>query len=275
MLNRVAIFAVTTYATYVTFFPLALRLRSALQRTLERHTRSPEVNTAVVQGTVVGVAAVAHVADDERSVLDRRDRQALEAQVVSLAALLTQALGLAQQAAQAAQQEIARATAALAQSAELATEATEAKEQAAGWVTALADLTVQATQAKELAAAQVSALEAQLETAQRALEVMNRAQRGVDRLGLYMPPPPPGLVPTPGWSRCVAALKAVDAGYAKWAGREQKTLLISNYDDLLPARQTVDCKHRVNGAIGAYLRPNPNNPNPSPTPTPAPPQPQP
>ena len=135
-------------------------------------------------------------------------------------------------------------------------------------MTALADLTVQATQAKELAAAQVSALEAQLETAQRALEVMNRAQRGVDRLGLYMPPPPPGLVPTPGWSRCVAALKAVDAGYAKWAGREQKTLLISNYDDLLPARQTVDCKHRVNGAIGAYLRPNPNNPNPSPTPTP-------
>ena len=125
-----------------------------------------------------------------------------------------------------------------------------------------------AAQEQELAAAQVSALEAQLETAQGALQVMNRAQRGVDRLGLYMPPPPPGLVPTPGWSRCVAALEAVDAGYAKWAGREQKTLLISNYDDRLPARQTDDCKHRVNGAIGAYLRPNPNNPNPNPTPTP-------
>jgi hypothetical protein len=58
----------------------------------------------------------------------------------------------------------------------------------------------------------VVVLEEQLETAQRALGVMNRAQRGVDRLGLTVPSRPPGLVPTPGWSRCVAALEAVDAG---------------------------------------------------------------
>ena len=102
--------------------------------------------------------------------------------------------------------------------------------------------------------AQVAALEEQLETAQRALEVMNRAQRGVDRLGLTVPPRPPGLVPNSGWSRCVAALEAVDAGYAKWAGREHKTLLISNYDDLQPAQTTVECKRSVNGAIGAHLR---------------------
>ena len=68
---------------------------------------------------------------------------------------------------------------------------------------------------------------------------MNRAQRGVDRLGLTVPPRPPGLVPNSGWSRCVAALEAVDAGYAKWAGREHKTLLISNYDDLQPAQVTL------------------------------------
>ena len=95
-------------------------------------------------------------------------------------------------------------------------------------------------------------LEAQLESSQRALEVMNRAQRGVARLGLDVPPRPAGLVPTEGWRRCVAALEAVDAGYSKWAGREHKTLLISNYDDQSPAEEAS--KRRVNELITSHLR---------------------
>lgn len=97
---------------------------------------------------------------------------------------------------------------------EVAAKATEAAE------TSAQALELLAAQAAALAAAQAAAkaeeLEAQLETAQSALEAMNRAQRGVGRLGLAVPPPPDGLVPTAGWTRCVAAMQAVDAGYAKW-----------------------------------------------------------
>ena len=107
--------------------------------------------------------------------------------------------------------ELARVHAARQEVAAKVTEAVETSAQALALLAAQA-----AAQAAALAAAQAEELEAQLETAQSALEAMNRAQRCVGRLGLAVPPPPGGLVPTAGWTRCVAAMEAVDAGYAKW-----------------------------------------------------------
>ena len=94
------------------------------------------------------------------------------------------------------------------------------------------------------------AYETDLATAQKALDVMNRAQRGVDNLGLSVPAPSLHLAPSHGWTRCTEALAAVDAGYARWAGRPQKTLLISNYEERPGAAST---KRHINELIASHL----------------------
>ena len=208
-----------------------------VQSTQAKELAAAQLATAHSQATEMATAL--GTSHELATALLRAQLETAQSQVLELATAQSQVAKQAEQAAKQAEQ--------FGQAAQLATALAEREERVAARAA-----TVEARAASQ--EAHVSALEAQLETAQRALGVMNRAQRGVDRLGLSVPQPPPGLVPTPGWSRCVAALEAVDAGYAKWAGKEQKTLLISNYDDLQPAAQTVECKRRVNGAIGAHLR---------------------
>ena len=79
----------------------------------------------------------------------------------------------------------------------------------------------------------LAALTSKLERLQDALNVMNRAQRDLHVCAI---PEQPDLVPTAGWTKCMAALQAVEDGYARFAKQKApgKGVLHSNFVDGQP-----------------------------------------
>jgi hypothetical protein len=96
----------------------------------------------------------------------------------------------------------------------------------------------------------------ELERVSATLELLSKAQRELELCEL--PAQPAGFVPSAGWERCVAALRAGDDGYGKWAGKRHKSVLVSNFVADSPHKARVDAllaQHvcRCFPALGATL----------------------
>lgn len=99
------------------------------------------------------------------------------------------------------------------------------------------------------AAARAKLLQAQLLRTEDALAIMNRAQHDLNLCQL--PPLPEWLSQPPtGWSRCVAALKAIGEGYARFANKasRRKCTLISCFPDDAPQPE----KSRVDEVLARH-----------------------
>ncbi len=92
-----------------------------------------------------------------------------------------------------------------------------------------------------LLAAQRKRIEQNLASTQRALTVMNRAQK--ELRVCQLPELPPSFVSSSGWERCMAALQAVEQGYARFESKRSgpvKTTLISNFVSERPQAQKAE-----------------------------------
>ncbi|KAJ1625931.1 hypothetical protein T492DRAFT_1122512 [Pavlovales sp. CCMP2436] len=79
----------------------------------------------------------------------------------------------------------------------------------------------------------------ELERVSTVLDILSKAQHTLEVCTL--PPLPAGFVPTSGYERCMAALRAGEDGYAQWAVKRHKCTLVSNFVAESPQKFRVDC----------------------------------
>jgi len=87
-------------------------------------------------------------------------------------------------------------------------------------------------------AARCESIERALQSSQRALAVMNRAQRTLDVCSV--PQLQEGASPGEGWQRCMAALRAIESGYARFEKDGAKSTLVSNFMESRPQPQKAE-----------------------------------